>query len=204
MLAEPKVFVEPEGLVYRTDFLTEDEECDLLHVLEGMKFQEVRMRGQTARRTVLHFGYDYDYESWRLLPTEPLPSALAWLRKRAGELAGVPHAELAQVLVTKYPPGAGIGWHRDAPMFGAKVVGVSLGSPCRMRFRRKAGGVRRVFELELTPRSAYILSGAARSAWQHHIPAVKTLRYSITFRMLRNPDRFKDSPPVARTSSGSK
>ena len=143
------------------------------------------MRGQTAKRTTRHFGYDYDYEAWKVTPTEPIPDCLRWLRDRCGELAELAPEALAEALVTRYPEGAGIGWHRDAPMFGPKVIGVSLLSACRMRFQRGKGEARRVFDLELAPRSAYVLGGRARSAWQHSIPAAKSLRYSITFRTLR-------------------
>ena len=176
----------PEGLEYRPDFVTEEEERRLLAVLEETEFLEFTMRGQTARRTDRHYGYDYDYEVYgKLVAAEPLPASLVWLRDRCADFAGLEPEELAQTLVSRYPPGAPIGWHRDAPMFGAKVIGVSLLSPCRMRFQRKVGDVRRVYELELAPRSGYVLGGPARSAWQHSIPAVKELRYSITFRTLR-------------------
>ena len=148
------------------------------------------MHGRTAKRTVRHFGYDYDYEAWKVRPAEPLPSGLASLRERCAEVAGLEPDELAQTLVSRYPPGAGIGWHRDAPMFGPKVVGVSLLSPCRMRFQRRRADVRFLYELGLAPRSIYVLAGKARSAWQHSIPATKGLRYSITFRTLRNESRW--------------
>jgi DNA oxidative demethylase len=187
--AQP-VVERPEGLEYEPDFVTEEEERGLLTLMEEIDFREVTMRGQTARRTVRHYGYDYGYESWQLVPAEPLPPGLAWLRDRCAGLAGADPEELAQTLVSRYPPGAGIGWHRDAPMFGRAVVGVSLGSACRMRFQRRAGDTRRVFDLELAPRSAYVLGGPARSAWQHSIPATKSLRYSITFRTVRNPSRW--------------
>jgi alkylated DNA repair protein (DNA oxidative demethylase) len=177
----------PEGLEYRAEFVTEDEERQLLATVEALDFHDVVMRGQTARRTVRHFGFDYDYEGWGLTETDPLPAEFGWLQARCAEFAGVRPDELAQTLVSRYPPGAGIGWHRDAPMFGLKVVGVSLRSACRMRLRRDAGGELRVFELELPPRSAYVLGGKARSAWQHTIPPTKDLRYSITFRTLRRP-----------------
>ena len=180
---------EPEGLVFQPDFLTPDEERDVLAVLDRIDFREIVMRGQVARRTVRHFGYDYDYEGWGLEPAEPLPDELVWLRDRCGALAELEPASLAQTLVSRYPEGAGIGWHRDAPMFGAKVVGVSLLSRCRMRFQRTVGDERRTWELELPERSAYVLAGAARSAWQHSIPATRSLRYSITFRTLKNPAR---------------
>jgi alkylated DNA repair protein (DNA oxidative demethylase) len=175
----------PQGLVYRPDFLAEDEETGLLAVFEGMAFEEVRMHGRAALRTVRHFGFDYDYEGRALTPGEALPAELEWLRARCAELAGVSPEELAQALVSRYPPGAGIGWHRDASMFGPKLVGVSLLSACRMRFQRGKGDARRTYALELAPRSAYVLGGEARSAWQHSIPHTKTLRYSITFRTLK-------------------
>ena len=180
----------PEGLAYRPDFVTEEEERELLARMDEIDFREVVMHGQAAKRTVRHYGLDYGYESWSLAPAEPLPPELVWVRDRCAALADVTPDALAQILVSRYPPGAGIGWHRDAPMFGATIVGVSLGAPCRVRFQRTAAGVRRVFALELEPRSAYVLAGQARSAWQHSIPPTKALRYSLTFRTLRNPERW--------------
>jgi alkylated DNA repair dioxygenase AlkB len=143
------------------------------------------MRGQIARRTVRHFGLGYEYESGALAPTDPLPEQMAWLRERCAKLMERDPQDLVQVLLSRYPPGAGIGWHRDAPMFGSKVAGVSLLAACRMRFQRTVGGVRSVAELELAPRSAYVLAGKARWSWQHSIPATRALRYSVTFRTLR-------------------
>lgn len=180
----------PQGLVYRPDFITEDEERGLLAALDEIEFRAVTMRGQTARRTVRHYGYDYDYESWgKLVPADPLPASLTWLRDRCARFAELAPEELVQTLVSRYPPGAPIGWHRDAPMFGPKVVGVSLLSSCRMRFQRQVAGTRTVYELELAPRSAYVLGGEARTRWQHSIPPTKALRYSITFRTLKNRSR---------------
>jgi DNA oxidative demethylase len=176
---------EPEDLAYRPDFLTPAEERELVSFLETLGFNEVKMRGQTAKRTVRHFGYDYGYDSAKVAPGEPLPAELEWLRDRCATLAGIEPERLVEALVTRYPAEAGIGWHRDAPKFGPEVVGVSLLSACRMRFQRRKGGQRHVFELELEPRSAYVLGGEARSAWQHSIPATKALRYSITFRTLK-------------------
>ena len=176
---------EPRGLRYRPDLLAEAEERGLLAELERTEFREVRMHGQVARRTVRHYGFDYAYESWDLVPADPLPAYLEPVRQRCAEWAGLDANALAQTLVSRYPPGATIGWHRDAMVFGHVVVGVSLGGACVMRFQRRVGEERRVFELALAPRSAYVLSGAARMAWQHSIPAVQELRYSITFRTLR-------------------
>jgi alkylated DNA repair dioxygenase AlkB len=175
----------PKGLEYRPDFVTEAEERQAVAVIEALEFHEVAMRGQVARRKVRHFDLRYDYEGHGLTPTDPFPGELEWLRERCSDFAGVEPTELAETLVTRYPPGAPIGWHRDAPMFG-KVVGVSLGASARMRFQRGKGAERRVFELELEPRSAYLLAGSVRWAWQHSIPPTNALRYSVTFRTLRS------------------
>ena len=175
----------PEGLVYREGFISLAEEQGLLEALDGLDFRTVEMRGQVARRTVRHFGLDYDYESGELVAAEPLPESMAWLRDRCAALMEREPGELAQILISCYPEGAGIGWHRDAPMFGSKIAGVSLGASCRMRFQRTIQGEREVADIELAPRSAYLMSGKARWSWQHSIPAAKVLRYSVTFRTLK-------------------
>jgi alkylated DNA repair protein (DNA oxidative demethylase) len=178
--------VEPEGLVYRRGFLTPEAERQIVELLEAVELHEVTMRGQTAKRTVRHYGVDYDYQSRDIKPSEPLPRGLEGLRTGAAELAGLDRPEdFAQALVSRYPPGAGIGWHRDVPIFGPTIVGVSLLSPCRMRFQRRLGDVRYIHDMTLEPRSAYVLGGRARSAWQHSIPKAEGLRYSITFRTLK-------------------
>lgn len=157
----------------------------MLAEVEALDFDEIRMHGVVARRTAKHYGLDYDYE--RRTPLAEAAAIPPWLepvRGRAAELAGLARDELVEALVQRYPEGAQIGWHRDAPKWGT-VVGVSLLAPCRMRFRRDLGGVRRQWEVALEPRSGYVLAGPARTAWQHHVPPTKSLRYSITFRTLR-------------------
>ncbi|MCU1614274.1 MAG: Oxidoreductase, 2OG-Fe(II) oxygenase family [Frankiales bacterium] len=123
----------------------------------------VRMRGQVARRTVRHYGMSYDVESGQIAAGDPIPDWLSELRRRCAEMLGVPDERLAECLLTRYPAGATIGWHRDAPMFG-DVVGVSLRSACLLRFQRGRGDQRRVFEQVLEPRSAYALTGASLEA----------------------------------------
>lgn len=177
----------PDGLVYQPHLLTTGEEHALLAEIDAMPFEAVVMHGQPARRTVRHFGYDYDFDSWRVRPTDPIPPSLLDLRSRCADLAERDAEDFRQALVTRYPAGASIGWHRDAAAFGSVVLGVSLLSPCVLRFQRTAaGGERRVFEQPLAPRSAYVLAGAARTVWQHSIPAVPELRYSVTFRTVRD------------------
>ena len=178
---------EPEGLVYRPELLTVEEEMELLGVLEELRFDPIVMHGQAAKRTARHYGLDYDYEARTPLRGEPVPEWLLPVRRRAAELSGHEPDELVEILVQRYPAGSTIGWHRDAPAFGT-VVGVSVGGAARLRFQRGAGEARRVWEVALEPRSGYVLAGKARTSWQHSIPPTKELRYSITFRTLRARD----------------
>jgi alkylated DNA repair dioxygenase AlkB len=178
----------PSGFAYHPDVLGAPEERELAAEIGRIEFSPVVMRGQVARRRTAHFGWLYGYESWRITPGPPVPGFLAPLRERAAALAGVAPEALAEVLLTEYPPGAGIGWHRDAPQFGV-VVGVSLLSECRMRFQRGRGPARETRAVSLTPRSAYVLSGEARQQWQHSIPPMRALRLSVTFRTLRGQRR---------------
>ncbi|HEX2149532.1 MAG TPA: alpha-ketoglutarate-dependent dioxygenase AlkB [Actinomycetota bacterium] len=194
MPRSPSLKAEPAGLLYRPDFLSPDEHGLLTAWVEGLTYEPVVMHGQTAKRQVRHFGFLYGYESWSLTPGESIPEELFDLRSRCATLADLEPDQLDEALVTRYPPGAGIGWHRDAPMFGPKVIGVSLLSESKMRFQRRVSEIRQVFELVLDAGSAYVLQGEVRTSWQHSIPAVKSLRYSITFRTVKNPARWAALP----------
>jgi DNA oxidative demethylase len=182
----------PAGLRLWPDVLDATEEADLRAALLRLELGEVRKHGVVARRRVAHFGRGYAYDS-RALDEDapPIPALLLPLRARVAALAGLDPEALVEALVTRYDPGAGIGWHRDAPAFG-DVIGVSLGAPARLRLREgSAGGeVRAVI---LPPGSAYLLAGPARWRWFHQLPPVKALRLSVTFRTLR-PAR---APPPA-------
>ena len=187
----------PAGLLYQPELLSCAEEADLLERISELRFDPIVMHGQPARRTARHFGLDYDYEKRTPIPGEPMPAWLGEARDRAATLAQIEPEDLVEILVQKYPPGSTIGWHRDAPAFDT-VVGVSLGSACRLRFQRGKKDERRTWEVLLEPRSGYVLAGEARTSWQHAIPAVEALRYSITFRTTRQPvDR---SPGSARAT----
>jgi DNA oxidative demethylase len=175
----------PEGWKYIPDFLTTQEEAELLAHVGALEFSEVRMHGVAARRTTVHFGWSYVYDTRQLDRPEPIPDWVLDVRRRSAELVGIRAEDFEEVLVTCYPAGATIGWHRDAPTFGPTVVGVSLLTPCDMRFRRRVGDRFERYTQQLEPRSAYVLSGPARSIWQHSIPPVPALRYSITFRTVR-------------------
>ncbi|OQW34072.1 MAG: 2OG-Fe(II) oxygenase [Nitrospira sp. SG-bin1] len=185
MLFSLSELVEVQGLQYLPDWITTDQEQDLLNHIRTLSFSEVRMHGVTAKRQVVHFGWNYGYDSWQLSPADPIPSWLVSIRERAASLISVPAETVEEVLISRYAQGAGIGWRRDAPMFGPSVVGISLAGVCRMRFQRMIGATRRTTEILLAPRSIYVLAGAARFQWQHSIPPTKELRYSITFRTVR-------------------
>jgi alkylated DNA repair dioxygenase AlkB len=182
----------PEGFSYRDDFLTVEEEASLVDAISRIEFSTFEMRGVAARRRVAFFGRTYDAGA---APARPLPASLMPLRERAAAWAGVEPDAFAMALVNEYPPGAPIGWHRDAPQYGL-VAGVSLLSACRMKLRpyvrpgtrsAEAGGRRiSTHEITLQRRSGYVMAGEARNAYEHHIPAVTALRYSITFRTVRD------------------
>jgi DNA oxidative demethylase len=175
----------PEGVVHVAGFLTESEERDVLAVLATFELQPYVLHDTPSRRLVRSFGLAPVGGAYDLGPAAPIPAELEWLRERCAGLMGRESEELTQLLVSRYPPGAGIGWHRDAPQFG-DVSGISLLTACRMRFRRGRPRAWETAELTLEPRSAYVLSGPARTQWQHHIPPVAEERWSMTFRTLRN------------------
>ena len=175
----------PEGFLYRPEFITADEEAALLREIRAMDFSAVRMRGVTARRRVRQFGWRYGFDTWTLTEGEEVPEFLHPLRAKAAQLVAVQPDDLSEALLTEYPAGAAIGWHRDAPMFGI-VIGVSLLSSCVFKLRRgEAGRTDKPLSIEIAPRSVYVLDGEARRDWQHSIPAVRAARYSITFRTVR-------------------
>ncbi len=173
----------PAGLVYAAEFISRDEELDLLEQLAALDYEDVVMHGVTARRSVVHYGFNYGYETRGIQPTEPIPEWLHAIQTRAAHYANLPDASLEQVLVARYPDGAGIGWHRDRPVF-EHVVGISLGVPAAMRFRRRTPTGFQRATATLDPRSIYHLSGGARHLWEHSIAEMAETRWSITFRSL--------------------
>lgn len=174
----------PEGFRYQTEILTSNEEQELIAQIQPLPLKEFEFHGYTGKRRVIYFGWRYDFSESRLRSTEEIPAFLLPLRERAAAFAGLAAKDLPQVLVTEYGPGAAIGWHRDKGVFD-EVVGISLLSPCNFRFRRKTGTAWERYSLTIEPRSIYLLRGESRTLWEHSIPGVDTLRYSITFRSLR-------------------
>lgn len=176
----------PSGLEYHADFATRDEEARLIDAIEALPLREAEYRQYTARRRVARFGHNgYPACGDSSEDADALPPWLDNVRDRAAALAGVDGDAFVHALVTEYRPGTPIGWHRDSPEYRT-IVGISLASPCTMRFRPYNDRKNRAatIALDLAPRSAYVLRDDIRWRWQHHIPPVASLRYSITFRTL--------------------
>jgi len=176
------------GLRYEEDLIGDAEERSLVEQLSAADLSPFQFHGWLGNRKTRSFGWRYDFEDSSFAPTEPIPEWLQPLREKAAEFARIQPADFVHVLLARYDPGAGIGWHRDRDVF-EKVVGISLGTPAILRFRRrKPGGFDRA-NLDLAPRSAYLLSGEVRWDWEHRILPGDRLRFSVTFRTLSEKGR---------------
>lgn len=175
----------PGGFRYEREMITLQMEDTLLSEIRTLPFKEFQFHGYVGKRRTVSFGWHYDFSHERIEPAVEIPVFLQSLREVVAVFAETEAKDWAQVLVTEYAAGAGIGWHRDKAVFG-DVIGVSLGSSCQFRLRRKVGETWERFTIKAAARSAYLLSGAARTEWEHSIPAVETPRFSVTFRSLRH------------------
>jgi alkylated DNA repair dioxygenase AlkB len=175
----------PEGFSYRPELIGPAGEDRLLARVRELPFRDFEFHGYTGKRRVVSFGWHYDFSARQLQKADDIPDYLLALRRVAASFGEMEPEALQHMLVTEYGPGAGIGWHRDKAVFG-EVVGISLLSPCVFRMRRlvSKGKWERV-NLVAEPRSAYLLSGPARYEREHSIPQMDALRYSITYRNLR-------------------
>ena len=172
-----------EGLRYGEAVIGEAQELALLDRLQGLDLAPFRFHGFLGNRRTQSFGWRYDFEDASFTPAEPIPDWLQPLRERATSFAGLEPDDFVHVLLARYDPGAGIGWHRDRDVFD-QVVGISLNTPATLRFRQRTSSGFRRLNLEVAPRSAYLLSGESRWDWEHRITPGDQLRFSITFRTL--------------------
>ncbi|KRB86364.1 2OG-Fe(II) oxygenase [Sphingomonas sp. Root710] len=176
------------GLAQAGDVVTRNEEAELIAQIDAAGLAPFRFQGWTGKRRTASFGWSYDFDNGRFAPAMPIPEWLLTVRTRAASFAGLTAEDLVQALLIRYDQGAGIGWHRDRPVF-EHVVGISLGAPAVLRFRRRrAGGFDRT-SIDLAPRSIYHLSGDARHGWEHGIAEMAETRWSITFRSLSDKGR---------------
>jgi alkylated DNA repair dioxygenase AlkB len=171
----------PDGFRYQPEFLSREEEQSLLQQIIPLPFREFEFQGFTGKRRIVSFGWRYDFNGGGLTKAVDMPEFLLAIRARAETFAAIPERALQQVLITEYTPGSAIGWHKDRSVFG-DVVGISLLSACKFRLRRKTGNRWERRNLTAEPRSVYLLCGSSRTEWEHSIPGVDSLRYSITFR----------------------
>lgn len=185
----------PDGFRYRPELIGATEEARLLAGIRTLPFRDFEFRGYTGKRRVVSFGWQYDFTARRLSRVDDIPDLLLPLRAAAADFAGLAADDLRHVLVTEYGPGAAIGWHRDRAVFG-EIVGVSLLGACTFRLRREAEGGWERYSVRADARSAYLLSGPARTEWEHSIQPVETLRYSITFRNLRGSEAAGSGEPA--------
>ena len=182
----PDLFV-PQGFYYQGDFLTIKEEEQLLKHITALELLPLVFQGFEAKRKVSSFGYDWSFDKRKLSRGKEIPSAFDFLIQKVGDHIDIPKEAFAELLVTEYPVGSVINWHRDAPPFDV-IVGISLLSDCTFRLRpydKKKQTRNAIISLPVKQRSLYVMKGAVRSEWEHSIPAVKQLRYSITLRTLR-------------------
>ena len=192
--AQPDLFGEAglAGLSQADAFVTASEEQMLIASIDVAELSPFRFHGWLGKRLTASYGWRYDFDDASFTPAEAIPDWLWPLRARAAQFARLQPDELVQALLIRYDPGAGIGWHRDRPVF-EHVHGISLGAPATMRFRRrKPGGFDRASVI-LPPRSIYHLTGEARHEWEHSIAAMEVARWSITFRSLSARGRLEGS-----------
>jgi DNA oxidative demethylase len=182
------------GLTQADAIVTKSEEQALIAAIDGVELSPFRFHGWLGKRLTASYGWQYDFDTASFGPADPIPDWLLPLRQKAARFARLEPDDLVQALVIRYDPGAGIGWHRDRPVF-EHVLGISLGAPATMRFRRRRpGGFDRASAL-LAPRSIYHLTGEARHEWEHSIAAMAATRRSVTFRSLSASGR----PPTGET-----
>ncbi len=171
----------PEGFRYEADVISDAMQFDLVREIAKLPLKPFDFHGFEGKRRVISYGWKYDFDTERVTRIGDIPPFLLPVRSFAAAFAGIEPDQLKQALVTEYAPGAPIGWHKDKKVF-ARVVGVSLLSRCTFRLRRRAGSKWERATVIAEPGSAYLLSGPARSEWEHSIPPVEQLRYSVTFR----------------------
>ncbi|WP_277667595.1 alpha-ketoglutarate-dependent dioxygenase AlkB [Novosphingobium lindaniclasticum] len=171
------------GLAEQPNIIDRAEEQMLIRRINETDLTPFRFQGWTGKRLTTSFGWCYDFEVGQPMEAPPIPDWLAPFRDRAAEFAGLAPEQLIQALLIRYDPGAGIGWHRDRPIY-EHIVGISLGEPATMRFRRRRGEGFARASMPLEPRAGYRIGGPARNDWEHSIAEVEQTRWSITFRSL--------------------
>jgi alkylated DNA repair dioxygenase AlkB len=183
LFEEDRTLSTPGGLQYAPAFVSAATERELIAGIAALPLKPFQFGAFEGHRRVKSFGFRYDYTLQKLTESDPIPDWLRAIARSVETFGKLPEGSVRQVLCTEYQAGVGIGWHRDKPYFG-KVFGLSLGGACKFRFRRRRGDKWERFAFRAEPRSLYLMEGEARHAWEHSIPAVDALRYSITLRTM--------------------
>jgi alkylated DNA repair dioxygenase AlkB len=174
----------PSGLVYFKNFISSEEEKAFIEFFHSLSFGRIEMFGVRSKRRIAEYGVHYSFTSFSLTKAPPPPKIFHPLIIKVSRILKVDPDEIGEVLISHYPVGAPIGWHRDAAPF-KDVFGVSLGGSCVLKFRKLFSPKSVHYDLFLPPRSAYCLRDEVRWRWQHRIPPLKEERYSITLRTLK-------------------
>ena len=173
----------PGGLRYQPDFISKRDERELVARIRSLPLEPFQFGAFEGKRRVASFGWRFDYSQQKLVKAKDLPAWIAPVIARVEAWQGLAVTAIRQVLFTEYDVGTGIGWHRDKPHFD-QVFGLSLLSACKFRFRRKTEDGWERYTLQAEPRSLYLMSGESRHVWEHSIPPVEMVRYSVTFRTM--------------------
>ncbi len=187
---QPSLFDEAiPGLAQAEGIISPAEEEALVEAIDAAELSPFRFHQWLGKRLTISYGWRYEFDDSSFTPGGPLPAWLLPLRARAADFAGLAADMLEQASLIRYDPGAGIGWHKDRPVFGI-VIGISLGAPATMRFRRRkpGGGFERA-SAHLVPRGIYRLAGEVRHQWEHSIVPMDRTRRSITFRSVSEQGR---------------
>jgi alkylated DNA repair dioxygenase AlkB len=186
----------PAGFSYHDNFLNEAEEQELIRYVEALELHTFQFRGYEAKRNVASFGYDYSFEKNALKKGKEIPGFFSPLISKVQQKLSDTTLSFAELLVTQYPPGSVINWHRDAFPFEL-IAGISLASDCIFRLRphdKLKQNRRSLLSFPVKRRSLYIMEKDVRHNWQHSIAPVGNVRYSITLRTLKQPELHQ---PVA-------
>ena len=192
VLRQPNLGI--RGLIYKPEFITEDEERRLLACIDESHWSH------PIQRRVQHYGWRYDYTQRRIDASMRLGDLPAWAKELAHRLVdeGLVEDLPDQVIVNEYVGNQGISRHLDQPLsFAEHVATISLLETWGMVFRRR--GSKDKVEIPLERRSVAILTGAARYQWTHEIPTRRSeptglderprvdreRRISLTFRNVR-------------------
>jgi alkylated DNA repair dioxygenase AlkB len=177
----------PPGFEYVTDFLERTEEDSLLKEIAGIELHTFNFHGYEAKRRVASFGFDYSFDKRSIAEGKEIPTAFRELIEKVSGQTGIHSGEFKELLVTEYPQGSVINWHRDAFPFDI-IVGISLASDCTFRLRPHSKESRTrtsVISFPVKRRSLYVIQGPSRTDWEHSISPVPAVRYSVTLRTLK-------------------